>query len=373
LSLLNELKKKAPDLEFELPNGTPVIRLGLIVTLYFREGYSLESKNTIIECFRKFRAEFKRNLNSQMYKRYGKLTDTSFAKAASSILKTDPNEQYHWQMASAETAFSAPEFCISTSNSPEVHGDRKRSYLKVILPWHYLQQPNGVEHYHNWVLHLCNETKADHGYGGLSTILPYDYHSYAPMEFQLATQYPGLEVDSLIANFKRELLDSTKGVNWYTIISNRLLEKLGGVENFCSTVKPHTDLELFIYDHGVIIRAGSFPELGSPEHLPPAYVDINRIVKPLRINNPDQLQTYSPDNNTFDHKSSALWYSRFDVLDSPVKAPSRIEAGRACTISGYWYSPAKANSRRYFEQGQLMPEFKGSSWGATLWYWSGEE
>ena len=51
---------------------------------------------------------------------------------------------------------------------------------------------------------------------------------------------------------------------------------------------------------------------------------------------------------------------------------NRIVAGEACSKTGYWFSPAQANSRRHFQQGEIMPSVKESKWGDTLWYWSGE-
>ncbi|CAI8774948.1 PoNe immunity protein domain-containing protein [Pseudomonas chlororaphis] len=51
----------------------------------------------------------------------------------------------------------------------------------------------------------------------------------------------------------------------------------------------------------------------------------------------------------------------------------RIESGKPCSRSGYWFTPAQTGSRRYFNQGDIMPCFSGSNWGDTLWYWSGEK
>lgn len=53
--------------------------------------------------------------------------------------------------------------------------------------------------------------------------------------------------------------------------------------------------------------------------------------------------------------------------------PAPIHAGQTCSHSGYWFSPAQQGSRRHFKQGEIMPEFKGSAWGATIWYWSSED
>jgi hypothetical protein len=50
----------------------------------------------------------------------------------------------------------------------------------------------------------------------------------------------------------------------------------------------------------------------------------------------------------------------------------RIVAGELCSKTGYWFTPAQANSRRHFQQGEIMPSFSDSKWGDTLWYWSSE-
>ncbi len=52
---------------------------------------------------------------------------------------------------------------------------------------------------------------------------------------------------------------------------------------------------------------------------------------------------------------------------------NRVVAGDPCTKTGYWFTPAQANSRRHFQQGEIMPSISDSKWGDTLWYWSGEE
>ncbi|NHQ86765.1 DUF1911 domain-containing protein [Iodobacter sp. HSC-16F04] len=53
--------------------------------------------------------------------------------------------------------------------------------------------------------------------------------------------------------------------------------------------------------------------------------------------------------------------------------PQRVVANKPCPQSGYWYTPAKQNSRVLFKQGELMPDFPGSTYGATIWYWDAEQ
>jgi hypothetical protein len=46
----------------------------------------------------------------------------------------------------------------------------------------------------------------------------------------------------------------------------------------------------------------------------------------------------------------------------------RVEGGQLCPQVGYWFTPAKLNSRRHFNEGELMPAFD-SSYGSTIWQW----
>jgi hypothetical protein len=50
-----------------------------------------------------------------------------------------------------------------------------------------------------------------------------------------------------------------------------------------------------------------------------------------------------------------------------------VPAGRACPRAGWWFTPAKQASRRYFKQGDVFPEFEGGAYGATFWQWSPDQ
>lgn len=371
MNVLEKLTDRAPDLSFELPDGTPVVRLGLIATLYFKEGYTPESKQKVMECFARFNNEFGSHLTGQFDKTYKKLTPSSFEKTTDKILNTGPNEQYEWHISSATTAGEAPEYSLSALNSFEIHGEQKRSYLKLVLPWSILKEADGPTRFQQWLVYLCEQVKAEHGYSGLSSVLPFDYDSYMPMEYQLAQQFSGLEVDSMVHNSKRELLNHIKGVNWYTVLGSLFMDRLGGENAIRHAFSGRGDIEVINYNNGLIIRAGQFPELGALEDgLPVPYVAVNNVVKHVRIPNPDQLHSYSPYGDCFEQESTDRWYARFDQDEDRTNHPSRIESGQPCSKAGYWFTPAQANSRRYFQQGEIMPGFSDSSWGDTLWYWS---
>ena len=48
----------------------------------------------------------------------------------------------------------------------------------------------------------------------------------------------------------------------------------------------------------------------------------------------------------------------------------RVDGGNNCLQTGYWFTPARQDSRRFFTAGELMPSFPHSPYGATIWQWS---
>ncbi|MBU6960288.1 DUF3396 domain-containing protein [Pseudomonas sp. CVAP len=278
-----KLAAMAPNLCFELPDGTPVVKLGLIATIYFKEGYTTEKKLKVMECFRAFYEEFGEHLKGQLQDKYKRLTPETFEKAAAKIVALGGNDRYELQLTSAASTKEAEAYGISTFNSFELHKDSARSYIKIVLPWNSLQTEAGRIRYNAWISYLCNQVNADHGYGGLSTILPFDFDSYLPIEFELAQKYLGLEVDSMVHSLALELIDYIKGVNWQTIIGASFVRSLGGEDVMRKAFSGRGDIGIRGYDDGLIIQAGQYPQLGElHEGTPAAYVAVNRIIKSIR-------------------------------------------------------------------------------------------
>lgn len=50
----------------------------------------------------------------------------------------------------------------------------------------------------------------------------------------------------------------------------------------------------------------------------------------------------------------------------------RSNAGQTCPRTGYWFTPARENSRTHFEEGQTMPDV-GGTWGTTIWQWDEQQ
>lgn len=57
-----------------------------------------------------------------------------------------------------------------------------------------------------------------------------------------------------------------------------------------------------------------------------------------------------------------------------VKAGVRLrcEAGQPCPREGFWFTPARPNSRRHFSAGEQMPDV-GGDYGVTIWQWDEQQ
>lgn len=49
-----------------------------------------------------------------------------------------------------------------------------------------------------------------------------------------------------------------------------------------------------------------------------------------------------------------------------------VPAGQPCPETGWWFTPAREHSRRYFKQGEAMPDV-GGDYGTTFWQWSPDQ
>lgn len=365
---LARLADKAGQIRVDAPSGVPVVRLGLITTLYFRQGHTLEVKKRVEACFAKFYATFKPVLRWQLYKRMRRLTPSGFASCRRQILQSPATDQFVWSVAS-ETQAEVATHSLFVMNTSLSQADNDRSCLKMVLPWSYLAEPDGLKNYEGWIRYLSSQVHAEHGFGGLACILPSDGHHYLPWEYRLAQQYIGLMVDPGPHIESLRLLDRIKGVSWYTVLGEAFVRRLGGSDQMRGKLSQYSDVVFQAYEHGLLIRAGAVPELGEEGEEPArAYVAVNRLIKPVRLQDTGNLHPYLAPGLGFTEETTAQWYARFD--EKPVPP---TDAGAPCPKSGYWFSSAQIRSRRFFREGEIMPTFEHIRCKRTQWFWGEQQ
>jgi len=75
-----------------------------------------------------------------------------------------------------------------------------------------------------------------------------------------------------------------------------------------------------------------------------------------------------PDESTYLNPAVEL-VSAPEPVREAASYHGRCDALQPCPRVGYWYTPAKTDSRRHFQKDENMPDFPESSYGATIWYW----
>lgn len=84
------------------------------------------------------------------------------------------------------------------------------------------------------------------------------------------------------------------------------------------------------------------------------------------------IRTYSPVTKARD----TTWYAVFPLEqvapDPDQRIRRNVPADQPCPETGYWFTPAKPDSRRKFQQGDIFPNH-ATAYGATLWQWSPDQ
>ncbi|OJA91021.1 type VI immunity family protein [Burkholderia ubonensis] len=430
LTPLQALSRYQEDLSVRLADNSMGVLPGVIGTVFFERGSQPEVRQAILDCFDRFAEMFGEHLKGGKDTDEGKFTkrnEKGIEKIRRAIIDTPSHLKVSVVLSSATDQDTAAEYDISTLTgsasardyvSPRGWTAKKGqesglSYLKFNVPMELVTTDEGIAQYEAFLRYVCNKLVVRGGYGGLAPILPYSYHRYMPQEWALAERFSGLEIDST-AHFqamdyspisyegesKEEMTafypglhpgakvgrwGFIKGVNWYTILGELFIERLGG-EAAIREKLDRSDIHIERANACLMIRAGDFPRLGAPEEgLPEPYVFVNSVLRVLRDPKPDALHTYIPDLPSADVKNARKWVARFDLPDAPPipepptivpppvnREPARqsVRGGNPCPEAGWWHTPAKAGSRRYFEAGEIMPVIEGSSWGTTNWHWS---
>ncbi|MGV3346136.1 DUF3396 domain-containing protein [Enterobacteriaceae bacterium LUAb1] len=371
---LNYIEKWLPEASVKYKDGSQAVNLGLIITVFFKEGHTPEVRRKMVGCVDRYYAEFKSHLKKTVYgNKWVGITENNYQKKRQQLLALSEEETASWYLGSEEKDYEAPDYSILVMNTRIFHNENDRSVIKLIFPLSLLKEPDGKIHYQVWLMWLCESFAVESGYAGLSFVLPYEFHRMFPYEYKLAQRFPGVMVDSIGTLEGSGAAISLKGACWYTILGNPWLEKLGGAEKLVHRLKNTPEIELLPYNGGLILKAGALPPgLGGTqtEELPPLLVKVNQIIKPVRFNGSRSLHFYSEHENfQFDKESTMKWYRRFDKASAALDKEDEGKSWEPVRITCWSSEPSQFEGRwatiingttQYIQTcaGQIMPEFE---------------
>ncbi|MCS3424565.1 hypothetical protein M2403_003188 [Rahnella sp. BIGb0603] len=380
---LTYIERWLSDATVNYKDGRPAVSLGLIITVFFRNGHTAEVREKMVGCVDRFYEEFKPHLKKQMNGKWVGITEKNYAKKRQEIIESTPEENFSWYLTSATEDFLAPDYDVLIMGERIFHNDTSRSVIKLTFTLSILTELGGTECYQDWILWLCNEFDVESGYGGISFSLPEEFHRMFPYEYALAHRFPGAMVDSIGTLEGGDATEGVKGAAWYTILGNHWIDKIGGETALKCLISDTPEITLLPYDNGVILKAGEKPPaLGeiNTEELPPLLVKINQVIRPIRQDGHNGLHFYSMEqNHQFDKESSMKWYARFDAAsdklplpDMSPREPKRITAfsGEISPHTGRWGTFIDGSLRYvHLKQGQKLPDYedKEGKLRRTIW------
>lgn len=138
------------------------------------------------------------------------------------------------------------------------------------------------------------------------------------------------------------------------------------------------------------IRLGELSLYPVEEGVPELLVMANELIKPIRCNHLKltTLDAWDDDPNPrFDVENSPQWIARFDENSDWPKGKRinkvnrlvseeeklKVKGGEKSPKTGYWMTPAQADTRQYFKQGEILPMLLGKDWGEVYWYFDTED
>ncbi|PQQ22188.1 DUF3396 domain-containing protein [Photorhabdus hindustanensis] len=363
-----QLRSQLTSFLFSNADGLTVSRLGLSITLFFKQGYTPEKKQRILACYRRFREEFGTHLRFHRHALKGlkKYSPEHIAKVEEGILNQKKNQLSTWDISDAKNIYEAPHYLMHYLDSREIDGDDSSSYLSLVLPWDYLKEQEGITRFMAWLDFLCEQLEPDWGDCGYCLVLPRDYHDYFPLEYQLALRYPALQVNSTVHTTLDDYAHSIRSINWITLLSKRFVNRLGGEFWIRQVLRPYRDVVISSYRDGLIIRAGEYPDLTPlPGSVPESYFAINQLIRPIRFvpGEGDSLHFYGEGH--FDDISTQAWYARYDR--GPLQV-TPLRSDHPALVSGIWRTDSLPGRQYFFAQGAMAFDVEGAEKGTTLWH-----
>lgn len=418
--LLNEWADEYRDGDFKLSEiyhgeddkGLEIWRhwgLQIGLSLYFHEEDTLAKRETVCQLAEAFQVltgnalqlvNFGRGAVHRLGTKYGFIRgekenwdpDTSF------FLTLSSSEKRESISASAHFGLFAHICEYDCQNRNEMQY-QKYSYLRLQCPVAWFSEAANRQALLALLRRAIVELNVEQGYGGISWSLPIETACWPDFEYAehyFAHQFYGMDIDK---PFKMTDGHATcwplecgmRSPGWLTIVGPRLLARLGGRDAVTAQLADAAGVACEAVGETLWLQDGELPQLYPVEQgIPPSMTAIAEAIKLLRaetlklISYPRWDGDDEIDHVFFDLDKCRRWLARFDrdgdwpsaeqrFWRTPAQQPNqsasqRIPGGQPCPQAGNWWTPAQPGACRHFTRGEIMPNFPGSTYGATIWY-----
>ncbi|HRI65261.1 MAG TPA: DUF3396 domain-containing protein [Polyangium sp.] len=293
--------------------GRTALTVGLIVTVYFENPSSQRVRQAVADIADRYIAEFHKELVWTQQPKTGRVHSIRKNRVplpGAWIPQLSEGESWSLGFYGGEDIDGASPFLVGGLGDP--YRKDVLGYVHIHLPmrWH-ADYPGEFPSY---VLDLCQRIRPVSGYAGVGFQLPRTYEGQIKSEFliaPLAKRFPGVEVDEPIETMHCIEKGGIKGVNWLTILDDRYLPEVGGLD-YLRMRLPENAFPFYKYDGGLIIQAGPWPQIGDtmknlwPEH----YVTLTKVLKKIQIK--EHYGIIQKKRGAMDNDAMKEWIFRFD-------------------------------------------------------------
>jgi hypothetical protein len=293
-------------------DGRVAVMVGLLVTVFFEHGVTRKVRETVADVAQDYIRLVQEHLRWTVppnAKREIAFDSTHMGLPKKWLLDYLDGESWSFDFHGGDAAKAASAFCIEGFGSSAPDNDP--GYLHISFPLLWFSEP-AAGTFPEYVLKICQRIQPLSGYAGLGVLESTDGYArdkFQPIVRKIAERFPGLEVESRTAH-TLYLGKGIKGVNWLTILGERWIKEMGGLDSLRTCLGE--PFGFYPYEGGVIIQAGPKPQIGDVQanRWPQHYVTLARVLKRIQIENHRPFHFGGP--GRMDHEASKAWLFRFD-------------------------------------------------------------
>ncbi len=294
--------------------GRTALSIGLVISVYFEQPYSEQIRQAVAEMADRYIADFRKELVWAQHDsgRVHRIERNRVPLPGAWIPQLADEASWSWALGfyGGEEIDAASAFLVSGMG--HVHRKEELGYLHFHLPMRWLADHRGE--FPAYVLDICKRIRPVCGYAGVGFQLPNTWEGQIKSEFMiapLAKRFPGVEVDEPIKTSIHLEKGGIKGVNWLTILDDRYLPELGGLD-YLRMRLPEETFPFYKYDGGLIIQAGPWPQIGdtTQDRWPEHYVTLAKVLKKIQIK--EHYGLIQKKKGALDNDFMKEWLFRFD-------------------------------------------------------------
>lgn len=295
-------------------DGRPALRIGLLATMFITEPWTRPVREAVADAAEEYMHQFREHLRWARHPKSGHMHAIEKGRVPFPrvwLPQHADGKSWFFGFHSGEQADAAAEFQVAGFGSDDIEKDP--GYFQVYLPLTWFTDHPG--NFPDFVQGFANRLRPLSGYAGIGVLEPTSIYAREPFQStvrQIAERFPGLEVETPSWH-TIHVGEGIKGVNWLTLLGDRWVKEIGGVDYL--RVRLGDAFKLTPYDGGLMIQAGPKPQIGdaTANRWPRHYVTLAKVLKPIQIKKHYPFHFGDPMGSLrMDSEASMAWVYRFD-------------------------------------------------------------